>query len=280
LAQQSPSSRQAKRALFTAYYQIVGPLAGSEVLNVGDSKEAQSYARKALAIAEALAAGDSKNAQASSDLAFAYEGMGESFRSTQLTTASAWYRQSIALTKPRAPLYPAGNQVQELVAWRDEELAAVLPGVQHAAERLALLQEANSVWKDMVIARPGKQQYRVGLMRSYCRLSDAELAVNSLAKAHQYADLSLPFLDEFNPASPSFIVLVDLGFCYESLGNLEKRLSADDSSSMTERRAAEAASREWYQKSAAIWTDWSRRGKATPESEAERRKIERFLQSK
>jgi len=280
LAQRSPSSRRAKRTLFTAYYQIVGPLAGSEVLNVGDSKEAQSYARKALAIAEALAAGDIKNAQASSDLAFAYEGMGESFRSTQPTTASAWYRQSIALTKAQAPLYPAGNQVQESVAWRDEELAAVLPGVQHAAERLGLLQEANSVWKDMVIARPGKQQYRVGLMRSYCRLGDAELAVSDLAKARRYADSSLPFLDEFSPASPSFIVLANLGFCYENLGNVQRRISANDSSPLPERRAAEQASREWYQKSAAIWSDWSRRGTATPESEAERRKVEHLLQAK
>jgi eukaryotic-like serine/threonine-protein kinase len=58
--------------------------------------------------------------------------------------------------------------------------------------------------------------------RLYCKLSDAELAVNDLAKARQYADLSLPILKEFNPASPSLLVVRDVGFCYESLGSVTK----------------------------------------------------------
>jgi serine/threonine protein kinase len=277
LAQQSPSSRQAKRALFAAYYQIVGPLSGTEILNVGDSEEAQVYARKVLAMAEEPAAVDVKNAQAGYDLAFAYEGMGDSFRSTRPATAGAWYRKSIALTKAQAALYPAGNQVQELLAERDEDLAEVLSDTELAAERLMLLQEANGIWGDMVVAKSGKPQYRIGLMRSYCRLTDAELAAGNLTNARQYADLSLPLVAEFSPAARSFLVLIGLGFCYESLGNVQKRIAADDSSPLPERQAAGAASREWYRKSADVWNEWNRRGAATPESESERRKVERLL---
>jgi eukaryotic-like serine/threonine-protein kinase len=43
------------------------------------------------------------------------------------------------------------------------------------------------------------------------------------------------------------------------------------------RRAADLASREWYKKSADVWNEWKRRGAATPESELERRKVERLL---
>jgi serine/threonine protein kinase len=277
LAQKSPSSRQAKRALLAAYYQIIGPLAGTEVLNIGDSVAAQAYARRVLAMAEESEAVDGKNAQAGYDLAFAYEGMGDSFRSTRPATASGWYRKSIALTKTQVPRYPAGNQVQELVAERDEDLAAVLPSAEHAPERLSLLQEANGIWRAVVIAKPGKPQYRIGLMRSYCRLTDAELATGNITKARQYADLSLPLVAEFNPAARSFLVLIGLGFCYESLGNVQKRIAADKSSPLPERQAAEAASREWYRKSADVWNEWNRRGAATPESESERRKIEGLL---
>ena len=44
VAQQSRST-QAKRSLLMGYNQIVGLLAGTEILNVGDSNEAQAYAR-------------------------------------------------------------------------------------------------------------------------------------------------------------------------------------------------------------------------------------------
>jgi len=279
VAQQSRST-QAKRSLLMGYNQIVGLLAGTEILNVGDSNEAQAYARKALAIAEALAARDAKNVRARHDLAFAYEAVGDSLRSTQHATASVWYRKSIALTKEEAPLYQAGNQAQQSLAFRDQELAAVLPGIQHAKERLRLLQEANKIWNELVSASPARPQYRTGLMRSYCRLSDASLGVNDLGKARQYADSSLPFVKEFNPSSRSLLVLVDLGFCYESLGNVQRRIAMDHSLSPSERHAAEVDSREWYRKSAAVWTEWNRRGAATAESEVERRKVARSLQAK
>ena len=114
-------------------------------------------------------------------------------------------------------------------------------------------------------------------MRSYCKLSDAELALNDLAKARQYADLSLPFLKEFNSTAPSLLVVRDVGFCEESMGNLQRRIARDQSFSPSERSAAVAESHQWFQKSADVWNEWNRRGAATPESEIERRKVERLL---
>ena len=93
LARKSPSSLRAKRTLSVLYWAIIGPLAGEEALNVGDAKQAQIYARKALAIAEVLAAGDSSNEQARSDLMFAYDGMGEALHSTQPEIAGEWFRK-------------------------------------------------------------------------------------------------------------------------------------------------------------------------------------------
>ena len=117
-------------------------------------------------------------------------------------------------------------------------------------------------------------------MRSYCRLSDAELAMNHIADARGYAASALPILAGFKVTSPSLMVLRDLGFCYESLGNVQRSLAADRSGSLAERRAAQAQAREWYQKSSGVWNEWFRRGAATPESEAARHKIERLLQTK
>jgi hypothetical protein len=130
--------------------------------------------------------------------------------------------------------------------------------------------------QEMAKTAPNPPLDRVHLMRSYCRLSDAELAMNNLANARGQADLSLPFFDEFKITSPSLVVLREIGFCYESLGKVNRRIAMDASFPSWERDAAAAASHDWYTKSSGVWDEWRRRGAATPESEAE----ERFLQTR
>ena len=44
--------------------------------------------------------------------------------------------------------------------------------------------------------------------------SDAELALNDVQKARQYAESFASFFTEFKVNSPSLLVLRDLGFCY------------------------------------------------------------------
>ena len=274
LVQRYPSSVQARRSLFVAYQQAVLPLAGRDALNVGDSGQAQVYARKALAIAQILVALDSGNIQAQYDLATAYAEMGDSFRLTNSEMAGAWYRKSISLTKKLAPRYGAGSR--HWLAIMDEALAEVLDRKEQAPERLRLLLEANLIRRELAETSP---HGRLHLMRSYCKLSDAELAVANIAKARQYADAALPFLGEFAVTSPSLLVLRDVGFCFESEGALQHRLATDQVYPPAERLAAEAESRTWYRKSADVWTTWNTRNAATPESERERRKVEHVLKS-
>ena len=162
----------------------------------------------------------------------------------------------------------------------DENLADELTHQNQASERLHLLQEDNRIREEVTKTGRNLLVYQIFLMRSYCKLVDAELAANNLAKAKQYADSAVPFMNEFNVTSPSLIVLRDLGFCYESLGNLQHRIAEDRSLSASQRQTAQADARQWYSKSAAVWDEWKRRGAATPESELERRKVERLLQSK
>jgi hypothetical protein len=114
-------------------------------------------------------------------------------------------------------------------------------------------------------------------MRSYCKLSDAELDVKNVARARQYADAALPLLRAFQLASPSLLVLRDVGFCYESEAEVQHRIALDPALPPAERENAAAASREAYQKSLELWTTWNRRDAATPESEHERHKIEHLL---
>jgi serine/threonine protein kinase len=278
LAHDSPSTAQAKRDLFLAYYTITAPLTGQETLNVGDTKVSQIYARKALAVAESLAAADSKNAQGRQDLGFAYEGMGDSFRLTEPMLAAGYYRKAIGIAKETPVNSREGREAAYLTAEREEELAAVLVTKKNARERLAILEGANSVRKQLVSSGSGEPQDRLALMRSYCKVSDAELVMNNVENARKYADSSVPFFNEFKVTSPSLVVLRDIAFCYESLGNVRHRIALDQSFSGSERHAAEADSREWYRKSAGVWNEWHRLGAATPESEIERRKVERLLQ--
>jgi serine/threonine protein kinase len=272
LVQRFPSSVQARRELFLTYENIVLPLAGRDALNVGDSAEAQVYARKGLTMAQTLVDIDSKNAQALYDLTLAYTSLGDSYRLTKPTTAGRWYRKSIGLTEKLAPLY--GEGARHWIAIRNEALAEVLRGQSEAPERLRLLLEANGIRKELGEASP---HGRLHLMRSFCKLSDAELDVKNVATAQQYANEALPLLGEFQVTSPSLLVLRDVGFCYESEAEVQHRIALDPALPLAERGNAAAASREWYQKSLETWTTWNRRSAATPESEHERRKVEHLL---
>ena len=279
VAESAPSVNN-RRALFVTYELMVAPLTGREILNTSDAKAAEFYAGKALVIAEALASGDRNNMQAHNDLGFGYQGMGDALRLTRPAIAERWYRKSISIAKEMAPRYPTGSLFQEVLADREEALAAVLARRGQALEPLKLLQDANGIWKEVRLASTGKVESRLSLMRTSCRLAEAELAVNDLATARQYADSSLPFFNEFKPDSNSLLVLRDLGLCYESLGNVQRRIGLDHSLSSLARRAAKSSAHDWYTKSAGVWTEWNRRGAATPESEVERHKVERLLQAK
>lgn len=272
LVQRFPTSSQDQRALFLAYEEFILPLAGRDALNVSDSSQAQVYARKALAIAQTLVKADNKNIQAQFDLSLAYTSMGDAFRQSNRDIASGWYRKSIALTKQLSPLY--GSGARHLLAIRNEALAEVLVKKEDAPERLRLLQEANLARQELAGTSPHGLLH---LMRSYCKLSDAELAMGDFEKARHYATAALPFFDKFDAASPSLLVLRDLGFCYESEGAVQHRIAMDRGLSSAERLTAQAESRRWYAKSAEAWSTWNIRGAATPESERARHRVENLL---
>jgi hypothetical protein len=272
LVQRFPASRLAQRALFLAYADLTLPLAGRDAMNISDSSQAQVYAPKALSIAQMLVGADSKNAQAQFDLALAYSTMGDAFRQSDPHVASIWYRKAIALTKQLSPLY--GSAARHMLAIRNEALAEVLVKKDDAPEQLDLLEEANLARQELGGTSPHGLLH---LMRSYCKLSDAELAMNNLTKARQYANAALPLLGRFDVTSPSLLVLRDMGFCYESEAAVQHQIAMDRTLLSTERLTAEAESRSWYSKSDEVWSTWNERGAATPESERERHKVEKSL---
>ena len=89
--------------------------------------------------------------------------------------------------------------------------------------------------------------------------------------------LRCPDFGGFAVTSPSLLILRDLGFCFESEGELHHRLATARLYPSSERLAAEEDSRTWYRKSEEVWATWNARNAATPESERERRKVEHVL---
>jgi tetratricopeptide (TPR) repeat protein len=273
LARQFPSSAQVKRIVSVVYGAAVGPLAGEEMLNVGNPDQAQAYARKSLAIVEASAGADNTNVQARYGLATGYQLMGDSHRSTQPATASKWYRKAISLIQQMANHREAQVELADL----DDALAVVLTEKRDLPERLRVLREENAIRQEFAMTGLNTPRYRLLLLRSYCELSDAELAAGNTAEARSAANAALPILDEFSLTSPSLFVLRDLGYCYEVLGNVQGRAAMERSLPVPERNTARVTSHDWYQKNAEVWKEWNRRGAATTESELERARVEHLL---
>lgn len=86
-------------------------------------------------------------------------------------------------------------------------------------------------------------------------------------------------LNEFTIRSPSLFVLRGLGYCYKTLGNIERHIGTDQKLSPSDRHAALDAARDWYEKAAGLWVEWNRRRAATPESEIEHHRVEHILAS-
>ena len=266
VAQRTHPPKQAVRRQYTAYAAISRWLSGDELLNVGKASEGQAYARKALRAAETMVASDNKNADARESLGRAYFEMGDVLRLTQPTAAAEWYRKSIPLAREMNP----PSEAEFHVASREEALAAVLIGKGQVAERLQLLQDANARRLKLAKYAPGLPFHREYIMRSYCRLSDAELGLHDLVKAREFASLALALTDTFPLTSPDLQILRDVGLCYQNLGDVQRQIAMSRSTSPSERQTALTDARQWYAKSDEIWIEWNRRGAATPESERER----------
>ena len=273
LARTQGASQRAKATLTALYLAMIEPLAGQETLNLGDSKQARVYARQALDMAQAETAADPTNDQARSDLMAAYAGMADSILTVQPDAAAGWYRKAIAMNNKLADREAARNYMAEL----EDGLADALIRPDQAAERLGLLEDSHTIREELIQDGRNGPRYQMFLMRSYCKLGDAELAVDDIEKAKHDAALALPFFNMFKVTSPSLIMLRDLGLCYETLGNVQRHIAIKQSASVSERRAAAADEQQWYLKSAAVWNEWKRRGAATPASERERLKVEHLL---
>ena len=273
LVQRFPSSVQARRELFLTYENIILPLAGRDALNVGDSEQAQVYGRKGLTIAQTLVEIDKKNAQALYDLTLAYTSLGDSYRLVKPRTASLWYRESLESDPEPGSAYTEKVRATGSLSGTRRWLRC-FAGRTRRRSGCDLLLEANLIRKELGHASPHGHLH---LMRSYCKLSDAELDMKNIVEARQYANAALPLLGAFQVTSPSLLVLRDIGFCYESEAEVQHRIALDLALSPGERWNAAAASRDWYQKSLETWTTWNRRGAATPESERERHKVEHLL---
>lgn len=191
--------------------------------------------------------------------------MGDSLRLTQPAAAAEYYRKAIAIAKEPHLNFREGREADYLTAEREEELVAVLLLRKDSGERLALLREANGIRKRLVSSGRGAPLDRLCLMRSWCKVSDAELSMNDVEQAARDADLSRPFFNEFKENSPSLVVQRELGTCYESLGKVQRRIAEDRLRSPIERRAALASSRYWYTKSSGVWNEWQTRDGYTRE---------------
>ena len=273
LARTQGASQRAKATLTALYLAMIEPLAGQETLNLGDSKQARVYASQALDMAQVETAADPTNDQARSDLMAAYAGMADSMLTLQPDAAAGWYRKAIAMNKQLADREAARNYMAEL----EDGLADALIHRDQAAERLGLLEDSHTIREELTQGGRNGPRYQMFLMRSYCKLGDAELAVDDIEKAKYYAASALPFFNVFKVNSPSLIVLRDLGLCFETLGNVQRQIAMNRSASASERQAAAADEQQWYLKSDAVWNEWKRRGAATPASERERLKVEHLL---
>jgi tetratricopeptide (TPR) repeat protein len=263
LAKREPGNLRARRELAVIHIDLANVLMGAGI-SKGDSVLAEAHARKALAIAEDLARQDPKNAQGQSDLAFAYNKLGEVKHTSAPTESADFLRVAIAITRSLLNADPNNNELRRWLSNREARLAEALAALGKRTEAIDHLTAANSLLKASVSRDPSQAGSKSDLMSVHCRLCDLHREAGNLDESLGYEQQARILLSQLDSNTSSVFSLLDQGLCYESFAALHRSLAQSVRSDRTQRDRHSKESADWLKKADAIWPEWPKRGLELP----------------
>ena len=254
-----------RSALLGAYHLLGDVLGNPHDLNLGDRSGALSNYRKAMEIGEELVAADRQDVRARGDTAGLYRHMGALLLEENPTEALNFYRRAFALSEELSDANPSNMEFR-----RDVGLALLGTGeslhkLGKKEEALVNLTRALERTQASIAGAPDQLAWIRTVSRAQADIGSVLLERGDVDGALESHRLGLASAEKLVERAPSNLYFQrDRADAMEGLGRHYRALAARPGVPAGRRSELTAEALSWFQKSLAIWRDWTKRDVATP----------------
>ena len=241
-----------------AHQNLADVLGNPDDLNLGDRASAISHYRKAVEIDEALVAADRYDVRARDGLADTYRGLGTILMEDQPSEALKLYLQATALSEELSVAEPSNTQYRQNAASGQRGVGEALYRLGKNQEALQKLALALETIKSLSHREPDDLSLIDDTCRTHRHIGNVLLASRNQKGAEENYRQALAASEELIRRGPSSLYFQrQHADCLEALGKYYLSLA-------TGRPKLKPEARTWFQKSLALWQDWTARKLATP----------------
>ncbi len=254
-----PDATVFERSMLAGAHQTIGTLLGNpDDLNLGDRPGAISHYRAALDIFEAIAASDRHDFRARDDLSGMYLSFGAILLEDQPAEALKSYQKATAISEELSKAEPPNTKYRHSLAFGHMGIGECLHRLGKSSEALPKLLAALEIMKSLTAPAPDQISWIGEIGRIHRGIGNALLAGSDEKGAQENFRQALATTEELLRRAPSSLyfqrhradVLECIGRYYATLAARRPELKAE--------------ARSWFQKSLAIWQDWTKRKVAAP----------------
>jgi tetratricopeptide (TPR) repeat protein len=268
-AQESVSQPDAvvnERSALLGAYHLLGDVLGNPYdLNLGDRAGALSNYRKALEIGEELVAADRQDVRARFDTAGLYRHIGAMLLEENPTEALNYYRKAFALSEELSDANPSNIEFRQDVGLTLLGTGESLHKLGKHEEALVNLTRALERIQASITAAPDQLAWIRTVSRAHTDIGNVLLESGDVDGALDNHRLGLASAEKLADRAPTNLYFQrDRADAFEALGRHYRAVAARPGLSAARRSELRAEAHSWFQKSLAVWRDWTERKLAAP----------------
>jgi eukaryotic-like serine/threonine-protein kinase len=255
-----PNDIQLRRGLRASYSWIGSLLGNPNYVNQGDLLGAESYSRKALALAQELVAQDRKNVLVRGDLALTHARLGDVLYGAAPAQALEQYVQGLAVAEELLSVAPTEFRSKLRHAICQTKLGGQLCRMGRCREGVEKLTAARAAFEELAAKDTANMQLQADVHLNFYLLAESLLQSNDPKAALTMFQQSREVAEKAIAASPQDqnARLRFIQSC-EGLGRCFAQLAADRTIAGDQQLQHRKAACEWRRKAHALWSEWSQR---------------------
>jgi serine/threonine protein kinase len=265
LLREPDATMEIQYGLIPVHHSLGDILGGPDELNLGDRAGALAHYRAAVDIAERLAAADQHEVRSRDDLQASYRRAGAILLNDRPAEALDYYRKAFAVTQNlREASFTNINYRRDLASGR-LAIGEALHRLGKKDEALDYMTRALEAMREVIAAAPHQIFWIETLARAHADIGALLLDRGDAAGALENLLQGLAATEKLIRNTPSSLHFQrDRADAYESLGRYYATLAARPGTTAASRLEMKTQARSWFQKSLAVWQEWTHRKVAVP----------------
>jgi tetratricopeptide (TPR) repeat protein len=265
LLKEPDATMEQQYGLIPVYHALGDVLGSPDELNLGDRAAALTHYRAAVDLAERLAAADQHEVRSRDDLQASYRRVGGILLNDQPAAALDYYRKAFAITQNLSEAsFTNINNRRDLASGR-LAIGEALYKLGKKDEALDYMTHALESMREVIAAAPQQIYWIETLARAHADIGAVLLGRGNTAGALENLLQGLAATEKLIRNTPSSLHFQrDRADAYESLGRYYATVAARPGATAAGRLEMKTQARSWFQKSLAVWQEWTHRKVAVP----------------